>query len=251
VKSGRMPFSECSVEVVGGGDAFGQPGAVTDAREAVLKLGARHPDRGALELLAGELASMALVAQGMTGVTGGRPRPAPRIRLTHLLVEKTGVPVSVALDGETVAVAIAAGVDPPAGSPPLGDDLLEPPGPCVVVALRRIAYARSGDKGNHANIGVIARRPEFVSAIHGQVTGPRVAEVFAHWLAGPVRRWALPGSGAINLLLEDVLGGAGGTSSLRWDPQGKSYAAILLDLPVTVPAEWERDGWLGPAGPLR
>jgi hypothetical protein len=92
---------------------------------------------------------------------------------------------------------------------------------------------------------VIARRPEFAATIRDQVTTSRVAEVFAHWLRGPVRRWELPGIDAINLLLEDVLGGAGGTSSLRFDPQGKSYAAILLDLPVAVPAAWEAEGLLG------
>jgi hypothetical protein len=243
-------LAETSVEVVGGGDAFGRPGTVHEAREAVLKLGARHPDRGALNVLAREMVSIALVAQGMTGVSGGRPKPAPLIRLTHLLVDKATVPVTVTLDDEeTVQVPAARGVaGPPSGSNPLVDDPVAPgdsPGK-VVVPLRRIAYARSGDKGNHANIGVIARRPEFAAAIRAQVTSARVADVFDEWLDGPVRRWELPGLDAINLLLEDVLGGAGGTSSLRFDPQGKSYAAILLDLPVSVPSAWERDGLLGP-----
>jgi hypothetical protein len=103
--------------------------------------------------------------------------------------------------------------------------------------LRRIAHGRSGDKGNDANIGVIARRPELLPVIVDQVTASRVAELFAPWLVGEVRRWELPGLHAINILLGDVLGGRGGTSSLRYDPQGKSYAAILLDIPVAVPAE--------------
>jgi hypothetical protein len=71
--------------------------------------------------------------------------------------------------------------------------------------------------------------------IRDQVTAARVAEVFERWLEGPVRRYELPGLGAINVVLSDVLGGSGGTSSLRFDPQGKSYAAILLDMPVEVP----------------
>jgi hypothetical protein len=227
-------LAETSIEVVG------------SDREAVLKLGARHPERDLLDVLAGEMISLGLVAQGMTGITGGRPKPAPRIRLTHLLVEKAGVPVTVTLDDETVAVSVAPGAPgAPAGSAPLADELVAPTDPHVVVPLRRIAYARSGDKGNHANIGVIARRPEFAGAVRGQVTSARVAEVFGHWLEGPVRRWELPGIDAINLLIEDVLGGAGGTSSLRYDPQGKSYAAMLLDLPVAVPQAWEADGLLG------
>jgi hypothetical protein len=249
-EAGFEPFPETSVEVVGAGDAFGRPGTVHGAREAVLKLAARHPDRGALDVLAGEMISIGLVAQGMTGLTGGRPKPAPRIRLTHLLLDKDAVPVTVTVDGECVNVEVAPGVrGAPSGSTPLLDDVVVADEPHVTVALRRVAYARSGDKGDNANIGVIARRPEFANAIRSQVTSARVAEVFAHWLRGPVHRWELPGIDAINLLLEDVLGGTGGTSSLRYDPQGKSYAAILLDLPVEVPVAWEQDGLLADAGP--
>jgi hypothetical protein len=56
-----------------------------------------------------------------------------------------------------------------------------------------------------------------------------------------VRRWELPGLGAVNFLIDGVLGGSGGTSTLRYDPQGKSYAAMLLTLPVQVPSSWELD----------
>lgn len=105
------------------------------------------------------------------------------------------------------------------------------------VPLRRIAYGRSGDKGNDASIGVIARRPELAETIRDQVTAARVAELFGRWLDGSVRRYELPGLGAINIVPADVLGGSGGTSSLRFDPQGKTYAAILLDMPVEVPAD--------------
>jgi hypothetical protein len=101
------------------------------------------------------------------------------------------------------------------------------------VPLRRIAWARSGDKGNDANIGLIARRPELVAVLREQVTAARVAELFRP--GGEVRRWELPGLHAMNILIGDVLGGKGGTSSLRYDPQGKSYGATLLDLQVDVP----------------
>lgn len=235
--AGHGPFAETSVEVVGGGELSG-PAPATAAPEAVVKIAARHPERAALEILAREIAPMGLVAQGMTGMTAGRPRPAPVVSLAHVLVDKSRVPVAVELDGETVAVPPpAAG----AGHAPEGSDPLPEPAPPAVpdpavVPLRAIAYARSGDKGNDANIGVIARRPEFAGAIREQVTAARVAELFARWLEGPVRRYELPGLGAINIVLEDVLGGSGGTSSLRFDPQGKTYAAILLDLPVEVPS---------------
>lgn len=244
-RAGRMaaerglgPFTATSVEVVGSGDLVGGSGETGPGREAVVKLAARHPDRAALDLVGREFASLALVAQGMTGVTGGRPKPAPVIRLLHVLVDKADVPVTVALDGEAAEpVAVAPGGAEVPVTPELADGApTAGPGDTVTVPLRRIAWARSGDKANDANIGVIARRPELVPVVHAQVTAARVAELFAPWLGGEVRRWELPGLHAINLLLGDALGGQGGTSSIRYDPQGKTYGAILLDLPVEVPA---------------
>lgn len=246
--AGHAPFSETSVEVVGGGDTCGPPVDERPAREAVVKLAARHPDREALRILAEEVAPMGLVAQGMTGLFAGRPRPAPVVSLAHVLVDKADVPVTVELDGREATVPVAATGEPgappetallPEGEPPPVEDP-------VVVPLRRLAYARSGDKGNDANVGVIARRPELAGFIREQVTAARVADVFARWLEGPVRRYAMPGLDAINVVLEDVLGGAGGTSSLRFDPQGKTYGAILLDLPIEVPGAWVREGLVEP-----
>ena len=114
----------------------------------------------------------------------------------------------------------------------------------IMRSLRRLAYARSGDKGNNANIGVIARRPEFAELIREQVTAGRVAAFFAQYLEGPVRRWEMPGLSALNFVLEGALGGRGGTSTLRYDPQGKSFGAMLLEVPIEVPASWDAEGLL-------
>ncbi|HEX8744683.1 MAG TPA: acyclic terpene utilization AtuA family protein [Thermoleophilaceae bacterium] len=230
--AGHGPFTATSVEVVGAGDLSG---GAADAREALVKIAASHPEREALAILAGEVAPMGLVAQGMTGLFAGRPRPAPVVRLSHALVPRSEVAARVELDGQVEEVEPAAGVDRALGGEPLPED---PPAPVedpVELPLRRIAWGRSGDKGNDANIGLIARRPELAPVIREQVTAARVAEAFGRWLEGPVRRYELPGLDALNIVLEDVLGGSGGTSSLRFDPQGKTYAAILLDLPVAVP----------------
>jgi len=237
-EAGFAPFSETSVEVVGGGDLAAPAGGHVPGREAVVKIAAKHSERDALALLGREFAPFGLVAQGMTGFVGGRPKASPVIRLLHVLVDKAAVPVTVTLDGEREAVAVAPGggavrstpvlPEPEAGAAP-------GTGRGRTVALREIAWARSGDKGNDANIGLIARRPEFVAVLRDQVTAARVAELFGPWLQGDVRRWELPGMGAINIVLGDVLGGRGGTSSLRLDPQGKSYGATLLDLPVELP----------------
>jgi hypothetical protein len=74
--------------------------------------------------------------------------------------------------------------------------------------------------------------------IRDQVTTERVAAFFAHYQPSSVRRWELPGLGAVNFLIDGVLGGSGGTSTLRYDPQGKSYAAMLLTIPIEVPSSW-------------
>ena len=104
----------------------------------------------------------------------------------------------------------------------------------VEVPLISVAHGRSGDKGNDANVGIIARNPESLPFIREQLTADAVAAHFAHLLEGGVERYDLPGIHALNFVLHDVLGG-GGIASLRQDPQGKAYAQMLLDFPIRVP----------------
>lgn len=247
--AGSPPLRESSVEVIGAGDTLGSPTRPDTALEAVVKVGLRHDDREALEIFSREWASLSLIAQGMTGFFGGRPKVAPVFEVFHLLVEKASVPVSIHIGDEVLKVAIAPG-DPEAepGMPPI--DEVSTPHPAsageLTVPLRRVALGRSGDKGNSANIGLIARRPEFLELIREQVSAAQVKRFFAHYGPSSVRRWELPGFCAINIVIEDVLGGRGGNSTLRFDPQGKSYAAMLLSMPVRVPAAWDRQGLLAP-----
>lgn len=243
--NGYAGLAESSVEVIGAGDTFGQECRSDSAKEAVLKIGVRHGERAALDLFAREYASLSLVAQGMTGFFGGRPRVAPVFEIFHLLVNKAEVPVTVHLAGERMAVAVALGsAETHPGTAPITEDDGSQAAGELTVPLRRIAFGRSGDKGNKANIGLMARSPEFLPVIRSQVTAARVASFFQHYLSGTVERWELPGIQAINIVLDDVLGGRGGNSTLRYDPQGKSYAAMLLGLPVTIPIDWDRNGLL-------
>ncbi len=100
--------------------------------------------------------------------------------------------------------------------------------------LRELAHARAGDKGDTCNIGVIAYRPEWYPLLLEQVTVERVAKLFDALVKGPIRRYELPNVQAINLVMEQALGG-GVTRSLSLDPHGKSYSALLLSLPMEVP----------------
>jgi len=102
------------------------------------------------------------------------------------------------------------------------------------VQLTRIAHARSGDKGDTANVGLIALRPEFYSVIAEQVTADRVKNHFDGICLGQVERFELPNLGALNFLLHQSLDG-GGTLSLKADAQGKTYSAALLRMEIEVP----------------
>ena len=104
------------------------------------------------------------------------------------------------------------------------------------VPLARIAFARSGDKGDTANVGVIALAPAAYAHLLREVTSERVRDHFSGVCRGAVERFELPNLFALNFLLHESLGG-GGTVSLMLDAQGKTFAAGLLSLEVEVPEE--------------
>ena len=102
------------------------------------------------------------------------------------------------------------------------------------VQLRKLAHARSGDKGDTANVGLIALEPEYYPLLVKQVTKARVARHFRGLIKGPVERYELPNLNALNFLLHGALGG-GGTVSLKTDAQGKVFSTALLRMEISVP----------------
>jgi hypothetical protein len=104
----------------------------------------------------------------------------------------------------------------------------------VKVQLVDVAHARSGDKGDTANVGLIALRPEWYDVLQQQVTVERVAEHFRGMIEGDVERYELPNLNALNFLLHGALDG-GGTLSLKTDAQGKVYSTALLRMTIDVP----------------
>lgn len=236
---GWGPYREVNIELLGSEATYGPHGQRQDSREVVIKLAVRHSKKEALILFSREIAQAATgMAPGLTGIVGGRPTVYPVIRLFSFLVDKSACSLEVELDGERHPVALpeTGSADPTA----LAEDL-HPPRPVgeadASVPLIRLAVARSGDKGNHSNIGVMARRPEFLPWIAEALTPEAVVDWMAHVLdpqTGRVQRWYLPGTHSLNFLLENALGG-GGVASLRIDPQGKAFAQQLLEFPVPVP----------------
>src|SRR5690606_1957921 len=135
-------------------------------------------------------------------------------------VGKERVSTEVEIDGRTISYVAPPGVPavPPRGNPekPLAAAPAEPGD--LEVRLIDLAFGRSGDKGNDANIGIIARRAEYLPYIRAQLTEESVAAWFAHLGPSNVWRFDLPGISAVNFVLSDVLDG-GGIASLRNDPQ--------------------------------
>jgi hypothetical protein len=101
------------------------------------------------------------------------------------------------------------------------------------VQLLELAHARSGDKGDTANVGLIARKPEYYPLLAKQVTAARVRKHFAGMITGPVERFELPNLHALNFLLHGALDG-GGTISLKTDAQGKVFSTALLRMEIEV-----------------
>ncbi|MEP5765940.1 MAG: acyclic terpene utilization AtuA family protein [Halieaceae bacterium] len=236
---GLADFSETSIELIGAESQFGDFTELDGSREVAMKLAAKHPDMMGIGILLKEAVGLGLATPpGLCGFAGSRPRPSPVVRLFSFTAPKDQLAVQIDLDGEIINCdeqqLESSEVDAIARpSLPATDDS----GELVEVPLIALAFGRSGDKGNKANIGIIARRPEYLPWICAAVTEAKVGDRFAHFLAeqSAVERFLLPGSHAINFLLHEVLGG-GGIASIRNDPQGKGYAQLLLSMPVPVPA---------------
>lgn len=101
------------------------------------------------------------------------------------------------------------------------------------VQLRQICHARSGDKGDTANVGLIALKQEFYGVIQKEVTIDRVRKHFEGIVHGQIERFEIPNLGALNFLLHEALGGRG-TKSLKNDAQGKTLSAALLRMEIDI-----------------
>lgn len=242
-----------------GGGGGGEPSA--EPVEGLVRFAARSEHREPLEILRRLAPGLLLSGPAGLAVTGGAPRVSSVVRYWPSLAPREAVMARIRVlrgqaggtreviaeeevpcsgptrppDAGTVGSprnpAAASGGLPPSRPRPEEDatgDEIETP-------LGAIAHARGGDKGDAANLGVVARSPECYRWLSEHLTAERMAEWAAGIADGPVRRYALPGIGALNFVLEKSLGG-GGAESLLPDPQGKTLASALLLRPVRVPA---------------
>ena len=235
------PFRAKRIEVLGAEASYGANARAQATREVICKVGVEHTDPRAFKYFLREFDSPTTsMAVGTTGWFGARGQVTPVMRVFSCLIEREAVPVTVTLDA-TEAVATPAPptrfdpamiVRPPCGETAARGDTTR------TVPLIMLAWARSGDKGDAFNIGVIARKPEYLPAIRAALTEEAMRTFFAHEFEGArnpaVLRYEVPGLNAINLHFLDSLGG-GQFASLRLDPLAKGKAQQLLDFEVPVP----------------
>ncbi|XP_061815058.1 uncharacterized protein lratb.1 [Nerophis lumbriciformis] len=238
---GMDDFTSINIQVLGAEDTYGANACNKDAREAVLWMAVHHKNKKALEVFSREVAPAGTgMAPGLCGIVGGRPRVSPVLKPLFFFHPKCQVKVDIHMDGQLMESLLETGPEageleaPPTWTEDTPDTELPAGSHCY--RLEELAYARSGDKGDSANIGVIARHglifPYLKKHLTSSVVEEYLAHVFPPGLSGAVTRYTLPGINALNFVLKNSLGG-GGVASLRSDPQGKAFAQMLLDLKLS------------------
>ncbi|MBT6094282.1 MAG: DUF1446 domain-containing protein [Rhodospirillaceae bacterium] len=235
-------YRDTSIHLIGAQTLWGDNAddVAVQAREITTRIDVRHDQREAVELFSKETTGVALsMTTGRCSAgAAGRPKVTPVVAQYAFLISKDDVHPIVHVGEETIAVNATPSTWTTSDYGSASVDATED-GDVVdtqEILLIHLAVARSGDKGNNANIGVMARRPEWLPYIKASVTPERVRQWFAHVVQGDVTRFDAPGMHAINFVLTQTLGG-GGTSSLHLDTQAKTYAQQLLAMPVRVPME--------------
>ncbi|MCE2680846.1 MAG: DUF1446 domain-containing protein [Burkholderiales bacterium] len=237
---GMPDYTATRIEVMGEEADFGvNANPHLNMRETVVRIAVCHPMKQALEIFAREIAPAGTsFSPGTTGsLSAGRPSVAPKVRLFSFLLPKNQVQVQLRLSDETIELPVAE----PANTTAIAEgkllylsDYPRSLTPDTHVPLIALAYARSGDKADNSNIGVIARHSEFLPYIAHALTEESLRKHLGHYVKGRIRVFEVAGINAFNVLLEQALDG-GGLSSLRSDPLGKGMAQILLTLQVAIP----------------
>jgi hypothetical protein len=232
----RGEFAETRTELVGYNACWGESAAPpVEPNEIALRFGCRSFDKKALESFAREIAGIALAGPpGICGA-GGRPSPQPAYGYWPALIPRRFLTQRLFFDRRSDDLPCESGPSSPIERPVEGPEPACVAGPRVRVPLGRVAHARSGDKGDVCNIGVIALSPELYPEIVREVTAGRVAAFYRSLARGKVTRYRLDNLGALNFTMQNALGG-GGTLSLQLDNQGKTASQGLLTMEIEVTA---------------
>ncbi|KAF0544908.1 DUF1446-domain-containing protein [Gigaspora margarita] len=236
-------YRDVNVEVLGAEHTYGGNAKTRNTREVVLNITVYHDNLDALKFFGMELAPSATsMAPGITGSGAGRPHPSPCLVHFARLISKNSVSPFVIVGNKSAEKIIFDG-------PTHNDNIIPPPLPEIPneidykidseimtkVPLIRLAWGRSGDKGDVCNIGILAREPKYYPFLKNSLTEEAVKDYMIHLCRGIVKRYELSGCNGLNFVLTRCLGG-GGLSSLNVDKQGKTYAQMLLSFEVDVPS---------------
>ena len=224
------PYTRTRCDVIGGEG----PGATT----SLCRLVADHPDQAGAALLVREQSSgISHMSVGISLSLNAAVRPVQRI--AGFLVPKSLVSQTVTVDSANVPFVSktnAAGKEQDASAPAL-PALPDDADPKQTVPLIRLAWARSGDKGNLFNVAVIARKPEYLAYIAATLTPEVIGKYYGRQLSAgrilPVERFSVPGLSALNFVVGDSMDG-GVLASTSIDPVAKGMAQLLLDFPIPI-----------------
>ncbi len=237
-------YEETHFSVIGTGSIWSRSLSIGEPDEVLLRLGVRDHDRAKVEAFGVQLPALILSGPSGMAVTAGRPKPRRVVAYWPALMKRSSVPartVTLLPDGsETERIITFEDAVPEAAVTAADPE----PRPRVSewtsrtrrTQLRTLAYARSGDKGDTCNVGVLARSPEIYDWLRATLTEDIVKRFFKGIVHGEVIRFELDNLMGLNFLLENALGG-GGTVSLMLDPQGKTLSHALLEMVVDAPVE--------------
>ena len=232
-----LTFTATHTELVGHSACWGPLAPPVDPPEVLLRLSVRDADRAKIDAFSKLVPAVILSGPSSVAVTGGRPQAQEVVAYWPALVARDLVkPRLVTRDGET-ALEWPTPLKPlpkPPALPRLEFPKAKGAAGTVRVPLSALAHGRSGDKGDTANIGLIARSPEIYPWLAKTMTASVVKKRFKGICLGKVERHEVPNLSALNFLMHESLGG-GGTVSLRLDAQGKTLSHALLAMEVRAP----------------
>jgi hypothetical protein len=236
-------FEGTHTSVVGTGSIWPESLDRYETSEVLLRLGVRDHDRAKVQEFGILLPTMILSGPSGMAVTGGRPKPGRVVAYWPALIKRSSVDARVVVlspnGQEKTRILSFENEAPPRNTSPVNlvrrPKVKSWPKRTRRVQLRTLAYARSGDKGDTCNIGVLARSPEIYDWLKTHLKPAMVKGFFKGIVKGKVTRHELDNLEALNFLMERSLGG-GGTVSLMLDPQGKTLSQALLEMDVEVPA---------------
>ncbi|MDZ4723986.1 MAG: acyclic terpene utilization AtuA family protein [candidate division Zixibacteria bacterium] len=239
-------YEATRTELIGSGSIWPKELSDYEPNESLLRFGVRDNDQKKVEEFGRLLPSLILSGPSGVAVTGaGRPKPTPVVAYWPALMHRNSAKAEIIIIDEqknerntTLNLARNDTVMPVSEKKSgnfarrLG---IMPKGKLKTITLQELAYARSGDKGDTCNIGVLARSPEIYDWLYKNLTVSTVKRFFKGIVKGEVKRYELDNLLALNFLLEETLGG-GGTRSLMIDPQGKTLSQALLQMPMQAPS---------------